>query len=280
MQRTDVEPIGMAGRGDGSIVAHGPAPEALRFAEEAMHIGLWRWHPSGAMHWSDGLYAILGLDRTRSAASLTRLRAAMHPEDHERHVALDASLARGPAVEIRFRIIAPGGHLRILALHGETRFDDAGDPVGAFGYVQDVTARRDAIRALRCQAEFARMLRGLVDDVDGLQQPSSGALTGAQVRAGRAILNWPVRGLAAAAGVSVSTIRRMEEFDGPVRSVGPQPAQVRAALEEAGVELVWSQGVQPGVRPRHAVTASREPGLALAGTMRRTRQGSGDVVFE
>lgn len=75
-------------------------------------------------------------------------------------------------------------------------------------------------------------------------------LTGAQLRAARGILNWSVRELSLAAGVSSSTIRRLEEMDGPPpgREVCLGPLQ--AALEAGGVEFLFPPTGKPGVRPR------------------------------
>jgi DNA-binding XRE family transcriptional regulator len=80
------------------------------------------------------------------------------------------------------------------------------------------------------------------DDVDWL--------TGAQVRAARAILNWTVKDLAEAAGVSVSTIRRLEENDGPSKLRSDILKTVQIALVQAGVEFVSLPAGAPGVRPR------------------------------
>lgn len=79
---------------------------------------------------------------------------------------------------------------------------------------------------------------------------ANGTLTGAQIRAARAILNWSVKEIADAAEVSVSTIRRMEEHDG-VSNMRPDCiASVRRAFETAGVEFLSLPSGKPGVRPR------------------------------
>lgn len=75
-------------------------------------------------------------------------------------------------------------------------------------------------------------------------------LTGAQLRAARGVLNWSVRELSVAAAVSSSTIRRLEEMDGPPPGREDALAPLQAALEKGGVEFLFPPTGKPGVRPR------------------------------
>lgn len=78
-------------------------------------------------------------------------------------------------------------------------------------------------------------------------------LTGAQIRAGRALVDWTGADLAKAAGVSLQTIRRMEGEVGTGRSSVANVQAIQRALEEAGVEFLKadeSAGTGPGVRLR------------------------------
>lgn len=75
-------------------------------------------------------------------------------------------------------------------------------------------------------------------------------LTGAQLRAGRGIANWSVRELSEAAKISSSTIRRLEEANGPPATAEPSLAPLQGALETAGVEFLFPPNGRPGVRPR------------------------------
>jgi PAS domain S-box-containing protein len=74
-------------------------------------------------------------------------------------------------------------------------------------------------------------------------------LTGPQIRAARAIVNWSVRELCESSGVSSSTIRRFEEMQGPPRGPEPALAPIRSALERAGVEFLFPPVGKPGARP-------------------------------
>lgn len=69
-------------------------------------------------------------------------------------------------------------------------------------------------------------------------------LTPAQLRAARGLLGWSQAELAAAAGVAMRTVRRMEALPDQEPVGGERPAldAVRAALDAVGIELVERAG--------------------------------------
>ena len=77
-------------------------------------------------------------------------------------------------------------------------------------------------------------------------------LTGAQIRAARALLGIDQKTLADQAGVSLPTVQRMEASKGLVRGVVDTLMKVVNALDRAGIELIGegsqSTGTGPGVR--------------------------------
>ena len=73
-------------------------------------------------------------------------------------------------------------------------------------------------------------------------------ITGAQLRAARALIGITADELASAAGLGVATIRRSESAVGPVSMT---PANARAAedaLRRLGVEMIGGDGHPEGVR--------------------------------
>ncbi len=80
-------------------------------------------------------------------------------------------------------------------------------------------------------------------------------LTAAQMRAARALVGMEQKALAAASGVSLPTIQRMEASQGVVRGVIESLMKVMGALEAAGVEFLNegapSTGGGRGVRLRN-----------------------------
>jgi DNA-binding XRE family transcriptional regulator len=71
-----------------------------------------------------------------------------------------------------------------------------------------------------------------------------------QVKAARALLGCSQEELAAAADVSIPTIKRLEAQDGVLGGRQETGTKIRLALETAGVEFIDENGGGPGVRLR------------------------------
>ena len=70
-----------------------------------------------------------------------------------------------------------------------------------------------------------------------------------QIRAAKAILRWSGEELAQRAGVSLSTIRRVESSVGVPETQNMKTlVSIKRALEECGVEFIGSPDNRPGVR--------------------------------
>ena len=68
-------------------------------------------------------------------------------------------------------------------------------------------------------------------------------ITAAQLRAARALAGMDQRALAAACGLSLPTIQRMEASEGLIRGNVDSLMKLIAALEAAGVELIGEGAV-------------------------------------
>lgn len=71
-----------------------------------------------------------------------------------------------------------------------------------------------------------------------------------QLKAARALLAWSQESLAAAADISLPTIKRLEAHDGPLGGRNETATKIRLALETGGVEFIDENGGGPGVRLR------------------------------
>jgi hypothetical protein len=74
----------------------------------------------------------------------------------------------------------------------------------------------------------------------------SSQLTGAHIRAARALLRWRAQDLADRSKLGVATIRRAESLDGPVEMTEVNADAVIRTLESVGIE--FTNGDAPGVR--------------------------------
>lgn len=71
----------------------------------------------------------------------------------------------------------------------------------------------------------------------------------AQIRAARALIGWSQGELVAESGLSLTTVRRMEDDKiGPGKSSAENVAAVQLALEQAGVQFIPKNGGGAGVR--------------------------------
>ncbi|WP_342588496.1 transcriptional regulator [Pleomorphomonas carboxyditropha] len=106
------------------------------------------------------------------------------------------------------------------------------------------------IHGALCVLEVDQAIGNLSLNVDRVNIGSGdmNTITGAQLRAGRALIRWSANDLAKAANVGVATIRRAEATDGAVTMVPNNLVAIRAALEAAGVIFVDANGEGPGVR--------------------------------
>jgi hypothetical protein len=79
---------------------------------------------------------------------------------------------------------------------------------------------------------------------------STKQLSGAQIRAARALLKWSAVNLARNSSVGVNTIRRAEVAEEKTSLTAANDLAIRRALESSGVEFIDENGGGPGVRLR------------------------------
>lgn len=75
-------------------------------------------------------------------------------------------------------------------------------------------------------------------------------ITGAQIRAARAMLRWSAEDLAIKSRLGVATVRRADASDGETSITHANAYAIQAALEAAGVEFIAENGGGAGVRLR------------------------------
>jgi hypothetical protein len=73
-------------------------------------------------------------------------------------------------------------------------------------------------------------------------------ITGAQMRAARALLRWSADDLAGRTQIGIATIRRAEATDGQLAMTASNQLAIRRTLETAGILFIEENGEGPGAR--------------------------------
>jgi DNA-binding XRE family transcriptional regulator len=75
-------------------------------------------------------------------------------------------------------------------------------------------------------------------------------LTGSQIRAARALLNWSGEDLAKKIGLARHTIMNLEKSDGVPPSRTQTLLDIKATFEAAGIEFIGTADDEPGVKDK------------------------------
>lgn len=112
----------------------------LRDAEIVGHSGSWEWDvTSGVITWSDGLFALHGLDPKHISGGYVEASSRVHPDDRAIVDAAMESCRRGEPAQFRYRVIRGVDHeVRWYDSRARGVFED-GSLVRLVGAVADVT---------------------------------------------------------------------------------------------------------------------------------------------
>ena len=123
----------------------------LQLALEVAGVSTWELDVrSGAVHLSESVYELLGLENGDLSLTLDGFLHVVHPEDRAQlDEAMKSSIASGSRYAADFRIVRPDGAVRSLLVRGETFRDDDGAPTRMLGAMIDVTVQREMEEKLR-----------------------------------------------------------------------------------------------------------------------------------
>lgn len=130
--------------------------------QELAHFGNWQWDiVNNVVSWSDTLYNIYGLTRTKFKATFEGYQELLHPDDKTRvYDQIQGILSTKQDIVFEERIIRPSGEIRNLKSWGRLKTDEKGNPLKMIGACLDITESRKVQEELL--ASEAR-LRSLVD---------------------------------------------------------------------------------------------------------------------
>ena len=133
----------------------------LEEAQRLAHVGYWeRDLEANRITLSEETCRIFGLPLEARSIDLGRWhaqwQALIHAEDRQRiGEAAAAALQGGPRYDVEYRVVRPGGEVRVVHSRGEVTWDEAGRPRHMFGMMQDITELRRAENELRAsEARF------------------------------------------------------------------------------------------------------------------------------
>ena len=133
----------------------------LASAQRVARLGSWRWDlVSNRMQWSEEAFRILGYEPGEVAATLEAMLARVHPDDAEElRDTLDSLRAAGGGREAMHRMLLADGSVRYVRFHSDVMLSESGEPLQAFGAIQDVTEHKAAEERIHELAYFDRLTR-------------------------------------------------------------------------------------------------------------------------
>lgn len=154
----------------------------LRDAEAVGHSGSWELDVvTERVSWSDGLFAVYGIDPESFGGNYDAAAQIIHPDDRRKvRAAVDDCVQRGTRLQLRYRLTRPNdGALRWVEARAQRVFQD-GRLVRIGGSVVDITELHESENRLRQVFEHAPIGMAIIDRHQSYLQVNSAfcAITG------------------------------------------------------------------------------------------------------
>jgi diguanylate cyclase (GGDEF)-like protein/PAS domain S-box-containing protein len=128
--------------------------ERLRLAQELARAGLVEWDVAAGTVSSSALgLSLLGFGPDRGVMGTGEFASRLHPDDAERfQAAIATCIAEHSDLDIEFRVVWRGGHVRWLSARGNVTLDAQGQPHKLLALISDISERRSAEEEIRRMA--------------------------------------------------------------------------------------------------------------------------------
>ncbi len=132
----------------------------LKEAQRIAHIGSWELNlKTNTLTWSDETHRIFEIAPGEFSGTYEAFLESIHPDDREAvNQAYTRSVQEKKPYAIEHRLLMPDGRIKWVKEQGETYYDDAGQPWRTIGTVLDITAHKEAERAINASETRFRHL--------------------------------------------------------------------------------------------------------------------------
>ncbi len=133
---------------------------SLTEAQRIAHLGNWDWNiKTNALHWSDEIYRIFGIEPNSFGATYEAFLRFVHPEDRQAvEDAVRNAIENNAPYRIEHRIRLSDKAERVVREEAEVYYDANGKPQRMIGTIQDITEAKDAENRLAYQGRIFRSL--------------------------------------------------------------------------------------------------------------------------
>jgi PAS domain S-box-containing protein len=148
----------------------------LELVEHISGVGHWRIDgPTLRLTWSDQTYRIHGVDRETFHPDFGKAGDFFLPDDRQRHAqAVLEAFKTGQGYDIQVKLRRADGQVRDCMIRTRTQQDDAGQTIGLFGVIQDITEHLQTLKAVeRSRARYQLLADNMADAVTRIRMDGS-----------------------------------------------------------------------------------------------------------
>jgi PAS domain S-box-containing protein len=119
--------------------------DTLKHMQKVAQLGSWELDLlTNHLVWSDEIYTLFELDKTKFLATYEAFLEAIHPDDRQMvNEAYSNSLVTQQSYSIEHRLLMKDGKIKWVREECESTFDAQGNPVRSIGTVQDISAYKE-----------------------------------------------------------------------------------------------------------------------------------------
>lgn len=144
----------------------------LKDAQRLAKLGNWELiFSDNTLIWSDEIFTIFEIDKNQFGASYDAFLSSIHPEDRE---VVDKTFSESIKNKIPYfiehRLLMSDGRIKHVEEQGEVEYSESGEPLRAFGTVQDITTSKLTQQKILADAKHIERLNRLLATMSNVNQ--------------------------------------------------------------------------------------------------------------